>query len=143
MQAMSAPVGNQIDRVQPDIKNASQNAAVRLLYLFGSQAKGETLPLSDVDFAVQFPPETSQMERAKGVENLIVEFMRLLVRNDIDVVDLDRASPLRRHRVATEGKLLYATDTHAVAEFFVKALREYDDTRSLREAVAAALREGP
>lgn len=124
------------DQVEP----LCREAGVELLYLFGSQARGEALPMSDVDFAVLFAREVPASDHAKRQELLIVELMGILRRDDVDVVLLDRASALMRHRAATEGLVVFEARPSLHAEFLVRALREYDDTRSLREALAESLR---
>lgn len=111
-----------------------------LVYLFGSQARGQAFPFSDVDFAVAFAPEVPAAELSQRQVEMITELMSLLKRNDVDVAVLERATPLLRHRAATEGIVVYQADPFAHADFLVRALREYDDTRSLREAEAAALK---
>ncbi len=130
---------SRLDRRRPEIEALCRRLGVRLLYLFGSQARGDALPFSDVDFAALFTPAVGQSQRSEAQETLIVELMALLDRNDIDVAVLERASPLLRHRAATEGIGLFEADSEAHAEFFVRTLREYDDTRSLRAATRAAL----
>lgn len=122
------------------IQAPCRELGARLFYLFGSHARGQALPVSDVDFAVEFESHVPNEEHAGRQERMIVELMRILRRNDVDVAVLNRGSALLRHRVATEGELVFAKSPQAHAEFLVRSLREYDDTRSLREATAASLK---
>lgn len=122
-----------------DFEAFCREMGARLVYLFGSEARGQAFPFSDVDFAVAFTPEVPAAEQSQRQVEMITELMSLLKRNDVDVAVLERSTPLLRHRAATEGIVVYEAGPYEHANFLVQALREYDDTRSLREAEAAAL----
>lgn len=123
-----------------EIEQLCRETKLNLLYLFGSQARREPLPMSDIDFAAEFGREVLESEFSERQEALIVELMKILGRDDVDVAILNRASPLLKHRAATEGRVLYQAESGSHASFLVRALREYDDTRSIREALRASLR---
>jgi predicted nucleotidyltransferase len=76
-------------------------------YLFGSQARGDSRPHSDVDVAVYVDP-------ALGT-------------NDIDVVLLNRAGPLLYHRVLRDGIRVLARDLAAATRREAMALSRYCD----------------
>lgn len=105
---------------------------VVLAYLYGSQARGEAGPLSDVDIAVLFAPDLSKQIRFQHVLNLMYELGLILKRDDVQVVDLQRASPLLRHRVYYDGLVLYCPDDAVRVQFETTALRDYVDTAPLR-----------
>ena len=105
---------------------------VNLAYLFGSQARGETGPLSDVDIAVLFTQELDKLSRFRRVLRLIGELGVILQRDDVQVVDLLEVTPLLRHRVYYDGRLLYCSDDAIRVKFETKALRDYVDTAPLR-----------
>jgi predicted nucleotidyltransferase len=80
------------------------------IYLFGSEARGESGPDSDLDFLVVVPDDTPK-ERLRGAYSLLRD-----VREAVDVIpwrqtDFDgRAAYVRASLPATvirEGKLLY------------------------------------
>lgn len=103
-----------------------------MAYLFGSQAEGTTGPLSDVDIAVLMGPDAPG-ERWSDVQiDLIGDLTSLFHRDDVDVVILNRATPLLAHRVATRGQVIYEPDPLARTRFEVEALRRYVDTEPLR-----------
>lgn len=62
------------------------------------------------------------------------EVIRLTHRNDVDVVDLRRISPLVAMEVARHGRLLYERTPGLYVEFCSLAHRRYADTAKLREA---------
>jgi len=106
-------------------------------YLFGSQVTGATTPLSDVDVAVILKPDRPSPGDVQVM--LISDLTKALRRNDVDVVVLNAAPALLRHRAAVHGQLLYCTDHAARVAFEVAALRDYLDTKPLREAQDRAL----
>jgi len=110
---------------------------VVLAYLFGSLARGNTGPLSDVDVAVKF----SDQVRDRFGERLSIHdaLCRHLGTDRIDLVDLDEASPVLRFNVVRDGIVLKDTDQLRVP-FEVKAMAEYFDTEHLRLPHDAALR---
>jgi hypothetical protein len=102
---------------------------VRLAYLFGSLARGANG--HDLDLAVQggFKPLSLlrlEMAEALGIERL-------------DLIDLDRASPLLRFEVIRQGRLIYRLFSGAENDFEMNALKIYHDTQPLRDRQAAML----
>lgn len=124
-------------RRQPDI---------RLAYLFGSQAQGRVHALSDVDVAILLAEQFSPADQSQTRLRLTGELMALLHREDVDVVVLNQASPLLRHRVLRDGRLLFSIDDRARARFAEETYRRYLDCRYMNdvldEAMFARLREG-
>lgn len=111
---------------------------VTLAYLFGSQARESVTPLSDVDVAVLFAKEVPSAEYSDRQISLITEFMRLLSRNDIDVLVLNVAPPLIRHN-ALKGRLLHSRSDKERVQFEVRTRREYLDSRRIRDIQNKAL----
>lgn len=105
---------------------------VVLAYLYGSQARGDSGPLSDVDIAVGFAPHVSPADRFDRVLRLNVELGDLLRRPDVATVDVSGASPLLRHRIYLHGHLLHCPDDRVRVRFATTALRDYVDTEPLR-----------
>jgi hypothetical protein len=83
--------------------------------------------------AILFQPDVSRSERDNRLLRLIGEFMGIFHRSDVFVVDLADASPLLRHRVYRDGVLLFCADDRLRVKFMTEALRDYEDTRPLRE----------
>lgn len=91
------------------VRSVLASHPVAVGYLFGSLARGQTHPRSDVDVAVAFEPEAddSGSERRFSLgADLAVE----LGRDDVDVVDLRRASPRLAHSVVAHGERLVGDD---------------------------------
>lgn len=125
------PIGS-LDELMPALQAACARHEVALAYLYGSQARGEAGPLSDVDVAVLFAENLSANDRFDQLLAIIGELMSLFKRNDVFVADLAQATPLLRHEVSREGRLLYCADDRVRVKFVTEALRDYEDTRPLR-----------
>lgn len=108
-------------------------------YLFGSQASGAPGPLSDVDVAVVTPgsPESRLGLRA----SLLAAATEAVGTGEVDLVILDDAPPLLKHRVLRDGVLLVERDPRARVRFETRALLDYLDTAPLRAVLAAGRRE--
>src|SRR5687768_13486657 len=80
-------------------------------YLFGSQARADASEHSDIDVAVYVDTKTACTSSAFGYEpELTTRLMAALGTNEVDVVVLNRASPLLYHRVLRDGIRLFARD---------------------------------
>lgn len=109
------------------LRRALEPYGARLVcaYLFGSEARGEAKPGSDVDVAVLFreePPATLDglgLDLASAIEDA--------TGRRADVVVLNRASPDLIHRVLRDGVLVLENDRSARVRFEVKARNEYFD----------------
>jgi predicted nucleotidyltransferase len=100
------------------------------VYLFGSVARGEAGPASDVDVAVLFasdPPATLDAPQFA----MEAELERLLGR-EVQVVALNRASPDLVHRVLRDGRLVLDRDRSARIRFEVRSRNEYFDMALVR-----------
>ena len=103
----------------------ASSRGIAAAYLFGSVARGETGPGSDIDVAVLYtdaPPSTVHSPPVA----LEGELERLLGRR-VEVVVLNTAPVDLVHRVLRDGKLLFEGDRSARIAFEVKTRNEYFD----------------
>lgn len=105
---------------------------VVLAYLFGSQAEGKAGPLSDVDIAVLLGPQVPKERWTEVQIALTNELIGLFHRGDVDVVILNRATPVLAQEVARSGQVIYEAEPGARVDFQIAALRRYVDTEPLR-----------
>ena len=114
---------------------------VVLAYLFGSQVAGRVGPLSDVDIAVllheRIPPD--QYGHIKIA--LISDLMRLLRRDDVDVVILNRADLILCHQVVKNGRLLHCADEDVRVKFTFETYRDYLDHLPMCREFAKGMRD--
>ena len=102
-------------------------------YLFGSLARGEAQPHSDVDVAV-FVDAAELARPGFGYRSeLGAELQRALGRSDVDVVVLNHAPPALYHGVLRDGVRLVSRDLAATTTREGRALSRYcDDVPRLR-----------
>ena len=108
--------------------------------LFGSQASGVAGPLSDVDVAVWADPELSVEQRGALRTELSLAAREILATDEVDVVVLNDAPPLLRHRALKGGLRLFDREPRARVRLETAALLDYLDTVPLRETLAAGRR---
>ena len=97
---------------------------VIVAYLFGSAARGELRPSSDVDVAVLVPaagPTLSSLRLSLQAD------LQEAAHRPVDLVILNQASPDLIHRVLRDGILLVERDRSARIRFEVGARNEYFD----------------
>ncbi|ACK68400.1 DNA polymerase beta domain protein region (plasmid) [Rippkaea orientalis PCC 8801] len=98
---------------------------LKMLILFGSRARGDTHPNSDWDFAALYDDKLRN-HNLKGfkwfeIYGVLADYFEISDEK-IDLVDLNRCSPLIAHYVARDGQLLYEQEPGLFEEFKQKAL---------------------
>ena len=134
--------------VVPEIGAREREKLVRALdrdhvvagMLFGSQAAGTVGPLSDVDIAVWLDPQLPRERVAALRSKLSLAAIEALATDEVDVVVLNEAPPLLRHRALKGGTRLLDRDPRARIRLETAALLDYFDTAPLRETLAAGRR---
>lgn len=104
---------------------------VLLAYLFGSLSRGQAG--HDVDLAI--------LTRGGPAFRLRAAITDCLETERLDLVDLQRASPVLRFEILRTGRLLYAADSVSSERFELATLRLYRDTAWLRRRHREYLRE--
>ena len=111
------------------------------LWLFGSEAGGSAGPLSDVDLAGLFRSRPSALDLLDARSALGA----LLDRN-VDLVDLDRVSPILAMQVLRHGRLLVDANPRRRHQAVSAAVSRYEDLRIVRRqterAMLARIRNG-
>jgi uncharacterized protein len=115
---------------QPDVVAA---------YLFGSQARGEAGPLSDVDLAVWLNDHLEPDRRLSRQLALSAQAASLLGTDEVELVVLNGAPPLLAQRVIRDGELLAERSTMTRVRLETEAIIRYLDTIPLREELGRGL----
>lgn len=103
--------------------------------LHGSRARGQAHEHSDWDFAYL-------ADDGLDLSGLILELSRLTGSDRVDVADLSRSSGLLRHRVASEGRLLFERSSREFERFVIESTRFWLDVAPVvTESQEAVLRE--
>jgi predicted nucleotidyltransferase len=97
------------------------------LWLFGSEAQGTTRPDSDLDLAALF------RRRPTGLEVLEAQAdLEQLLHREVDLVDLDRASPILCMQVLRYGRLVIDRNPKRRHAFFSRTISMYEDVKIVR-----------
>lgn len=112
---------------------------LKMLVLFGSRAIGKTHANSNWDSAVLYNRtirDSFCQQRPFSWFEVphILGSLFALNSDKIDVVELDRPSPLLGFQVARDGKLLYEQQPGEFIKFQCKAWKIYADTAKFRKA---------
>jgi predicted nucleotidyltransferase len=119
---------------------ASQ-AEVVLAYLFGSQARGQAGPLSDVDIAVLLEGRPNTILCFDARLKLIGDLLQLLHTEDVDVAILNQTPPALNYRVLRDGQILFCRDRDKMIAFRVQTINKYLDFKPILERHEQAIIE--
>jgi predicted nucleotidyltransferase len=137
-----APAGL-VERIRACLAPRSEIAEA---YLFGSAARGEAQPHSDVDVAVFLEPPHPARSPYGYEADLAAELMRALSTSDVDVVVLNRAGPVLYHAVLRDGVRVLSRDPRATTRREGHALSRYCDyvpqLRKIDAALSARIARG-
>lgn len=102
---------------------------VTLAYLFGSVARGETTPLSDLDVAV-YLDEPDRARRVRMYLPLLADLKRAVEDGKVDLVYLNDAPPTLAYQMIA-GRRLYSADERQRVAVETRILGDYFDERAL------------
>lgn len=123
-----------IEEIRNRLSPLFASKGLRLILLFGSVVTGKVNKKSDIDLAFLF-------DKPVDILALTNRVIRLLHTDNVDVVDLRRASPLLKFSAVKSGMLIYEREPGMFNEFYSLAFRMYVDTRKLRDAQAKAIQQ--
>lgn len=137
------PLEQQVREAVADIPGIS------VLLVFGSRARGDERPGSDLDVAVlpeldpQAEPEDAALLRHRLQKRLAIALSGLAPPRGgsrVDVVFLDRAPDTVRQRVMEQGRMILCRDEEAWKALRIKTMREYGDREWFRRIYRRELR---
>ena len=102
------------------------------LLVFGSRARGNPHPESDLDVAV-LPAAADPRARRYLQADLAVALAGLAPEGRVDVILLDEAPVLLGQRVLETGRLVFCRDHRAWSDLRVATMREYGDQEWARK----------
>ncbi len=102
----------------------SQENNILVAYIFGSQLRGKTGPLSDYDFAVFLSQKPSFQFKYK-LKNKLVNILDIV--EQVDLVILNDAPIELKYNVIATGKIIYQKNSVAKVEFEADTLSQYFD----------------
>lgn len=108
--------------------------------LIGSQARESAGPLSDIDVGVWHKPGLGPEARLQLRLDLTSAAARALGTGEVDVVLLNGATPLLRHRAIRDARRLLERDGDERVRLETRAVLDYLDTAPLRAELRRGLR---
>lgn len=119
---------------------------VLIAYLFGSHARNQAGPESDVDIAVLLHEPIDDDDCFAMRLNMIADVSDVLKYQEIDVIILNQASLVLRYHVVHDGLVLYCRDEQTRIMFTSRCVMEYLDFKPMLErqqrAILKRLSEG-
>ena len=121
--------------VRPDVfaaltRIAATAPGLQMLLLHGSRARNDAHAHSDWDFAYE-------ADAAFDPDALLAAFADALHADRIDLVDLDRAGALLRHRVARDRVVLFERTPGRFDRFWLNAVDTWCDLAPILEPLYA------
>ncbi len=132
---------------QPELDEVLKEIRLVVAYLFGSQARGQARPVSNVDIAVYLNEGLKKGERFDLKLRLIGDLSVILQTDGVDLLLLRDLPLFFQYRIVREGKLIFCKDElqRIRFEFRVMSLffdRQYYYGRHTRYLIAQVAREG-
>lgn len=134
IKSAKAPPAGARQRLKEIADRVAALPALDALWLFGSYARGEETPLSDVDLAYLMRPGAEQAEQDVALYRTLSAHFGT---DELTLLDLAGAGPAVAFRVLQEGKLLFCRNAQTVADLTEAVLARHSEIRRL---VAEALR---
>lgn len=103
------------------------------IYVYGSYARGDHSPQSDIDLALLLPPD-------EKIDDLlsIISHVSTRVHREVDLVNLRKVSDVLRHEILAEGRILHVSQPGRVLEWEGTAISRY---QRYREEVSDLLKD--
>jgi len=125
-------------RLEGLLAKAREDPDVLGVFLFGSAARGEEGPRSDVDVSLVLTEDAAADTLAASRKRL--DYMAA---SDLDVRVFQRVPLYIRHRILKEGRLLFSRDEDLVYELAVRTAREFERFKPIyREYLEQVARAG-
>lgn len=120
---MKRSLENIKEKMQELTTYIKQNKNIIALYIFGSYGTKYQHVNSDLDFAILYKDRPSLFEELE-IES---DISQIFHRDDIDVVNLNKAPIDMSHQVLYTGDLLFCRDEILLADFKEKVFNIYGD----------------
>ena len=114
---------------EEDIKKIAEKYNLTLVVLFGSQATGKTHKNSDMDIAVR----GGRLLDLTELIHIQADFCDIFGRSDVEVVDIQTASPILLRDITQDGKVLHSKTGDEFAILRMYASKLFVETQPLRD----------
>ena len=122
-----------MDRLPELIDQISKDKEIVALFAFGSLARGDLKPLSDLDFGIFAIPTLDRKQRFDKHLELIGVFNKHFETDEIDLVLMNDAPMRYSYNIIRSGKLLFCSDSDILRDFVEKSVKLYLDFKYFRD----------
>ena len=119
-----------IERVKSSLSTVVDGDSIIAVYLYGSYARNEQTPVSDLDLAVLYTTNMSNKKMNENVNHL-VQVLSKDIGVEVDVRTLNSMSLEFRYQVVSEGIVMYSNDDATRIAFETRTIMEYLDFRPM------------
>lgn len=133
---------NVLDKIPDIAKRLSKVQEVVALFAFGSAAKRELKPLSDLDFGILLSGDMDKKARFGKELEFIGIFNETFRTDEIDLVVMNDAPTRFSFNIIKEGKLLFCRDKDTLVDFVERTVKLYLDFRFFRDDFDRAFLKG-
>lgn len=130
---------NNIENIIPELKSYfKKRKEVIFAYIFGSLVQKTANKLSDIDIAIFInKEEINEKDYRYGYQaEILTDLMQELKTDKVDLVILNSAGILIKHRVIYFGKLIYCANDRERIRFQVETVNKYMDYKMLRRKIS-------
>lgn len=128
--------------MEEKIKEIFEKRGIVLGYIFGSHARNTNGPLSDIDVAVVLSLSLSEKEQVEKIENIRNEIQKEFKTNYVDVINLmQNNNPALRYDIIFGGKIVLVKNANLKKFLELKAVRDFEDTKYMRNVQFSILKE--
>lgn len=111
------------------VEEIAKKYNLKMILLFGSQASGQAHKESDFDIAYLSERELDLTEESR----LIIELIPIFKSENIDLVDLQKATPLLFYAIFNNCRVVYKKDELIFPSMRAYAFKKYIETKPLYE----------
>jgi hypothetical protein len=123
-----------IDEIREIMKGYFQkHPEIEVAYVFGSVTQGRVNVLSDIDIAIILDKGqvNEKLYRYGYKAEILTDLIKLLRTNNVDLVILNEANSLLKHRVLYFSKVIYSKNEKKRIQFQIDTINKFNDFKQL------------
>jgi predicted nucleotidyltransferase len=124
------------------VRKMGEDREVVALFAFGSLARDDLKPLSDLDFGIVLNGGLDQLQRMEKHIALIGVFNDHFRTDEIDLINMNDAPDRISFQILKTGKLLVCNDRLVLIDFCERVIKQYLDFKCKRDTYDAVFLKG-